>query len=77
MLLLDKNGRGKTMARPGGNPELVKYQFQNKGEAPLNKKLSVNFTEEMHDEIKRRGGSEFVRLAVARAISESLNIQSI
>jgi hypothetical protein len=76
LLLLKKNGRGKTMARPGGNPELVKYQFQNKGEAPLNKKLSINFTEEMHDEIKRRGGSEFIRLAVAKAISESSDTQS-
>lgn len=64
------------MARPGGNPELVKYQFQNKGDAPLNKKLSVNFTEEMHKEVKKRGGAEFIRLAVAKALSESSDLKS-
>ncbi len=64
------------MARLGGNPELVKYQFQNKGDAPLNKKLSVNFTEEMHKEVKKRGGAEFIRLAVAKALSESSDFES-
>jgi|GEM_PF-3015902 len=64
------------MARPGGNPELVKYQFRNKGNTPLNKKLSVNFTEEMHEEIKKRGGAEFIRQAVAKALSESSDFQS-
>ena len=64
------------MARPGGNPELVKYQFKNKGNAPLNRKLSVNFTEEMHEEIKKRGGAEFIRLAVAKALSESGDFKS-
>ena len=64
------------MARPGGNPELVKYQFHNKGDAPLNRKLSVNFTEEMHEEVKKRGGAEFIRLAVAKALSESSDFQS-
>ena len=49
------------MSRPGGNPDLVKYQFKSKGTAPLEKKLSVNLTAEMHQEVMKRGGSEFIR----------------
>ena len=68
--------RGTKMARPGGNPDLIEYQYKNKGEAPLNKKLSVNFTEEMHQEVIKRGGSEFIRQAVAKALSETTNLKS-
>ena len=58
------------MSRPGGNPDLVKYQFKLKGNAPLDKKLSVNFTTEMHQEVMEFGGSEFIRYAVAKALQE-------
>ena len=64
------------MARPGGNPALVKYQFKNKGEAPLNKKLSINLTEEMHKEVIARGGSEFIREAIVKAIAETTALES-
>ncbi len=64
------------MARPGGNPELAKYQFKNKYDAPLNRKLSINLTEEMHEEVKKRGGAEFIRLAIAKALSESSDLKS-
>lgn len=64
------------MARPGGNPDLIEYQFKNKCETPLSKKLSVNFTEEMHREVIKRGGSEFIRQAVAKALSEANNLKS-
>lgn len=65
-----------TVARPGGNPKLIEYQFKQKCEAPLNKKLSVNFTEEMHKEVIKRGGSEFIREAVAKALSEASDFKS-
>ena len=55
------------MARPGGNPDLVKYQFRLKEDAPLEKKLSINLTKEMHREVMKRGGSEFIREAIKKA----------
>lgn len=58
------------MSRPGGNPDLIKYQYKIKGENPLSKKLSVNFTEKMHQEVIKRGGSEFIRQAVEKALSD-------
>ena len=64
------------MSRPGGNPDLVKYQFKSKGTAPLEKKLSVNLTAEMHQEVMKRGGSEFIRNAIAKALQEREELQS-
>ncbi len=58
------------MARPGGNPDLVKYQFTPKGDAPLEKKLSVNLTKKMHTEVMERGGAEFIRNAISKALAE-------
>ncbi len=58
------------MSRPGGNPDLVKYQFKTKGNAPLDKKLSINLTAEMHEQVMKRGGSEFIRQAIAIALQE-------
>lgn len=60
------------MARPGGNPNLVKYQFSPKEDAPLEKKLSINLTKEMHREVMERGGAEFIRDAIKKALAEAL-----
>lgn len=59
------------MSRPGGNPDLINYRYKLKGEIPLSKKLSVNLTEEMHQEVIKRGGSEFIRKVVEIALSEN------
>ncbi len=60
------------MARPGGNPDLVKYQFRLKEDPPLEKKLSINLTKEMHTEVMKRGGAEFIRKAIKKALGEVL-----
>ena len=59
------------MARPGGNPDLVKYQFRLKEDAPLEKKLSVNLTKEMYKKVMERGGAEFIREAIKKALAEA------
>ena len=58
------------MARPGGNPDLVKYQFRPKEDAPLSKKLSINLTKEMHREVMKRGGAEFIRDAIKKVLAQ-------
>ena len=64
------------MARPGGNPDLVKYQFRPKEDAPLEKKLSINLTKEMHREVMNRGGAEFIREAIKKALSVNQELVS-
>ena len=64
------------MSRTGGNPDLVKYQFKPKGTAPLEKKISVNLTAEMHQKVMSLGGSEFIRLAIAKALEEREELKS-
>ncbi len=58
------------MARPGGNPDLVKYQFRPKEDAPLSKKLSINLTKEMHTEVMNRGGAAFIRDAIKKVLAQ-------
>ena len=58
------------MARPGGNPELVRHQFTTNREEPLIAKLSLRVTPSMLAAIKRQGNwQEFVRKSLAEALS--------
>ncbi len=57
------------MARPGGNPELVRHQFTTNREEPLIAKLSLRVTPSMLSAIKgQENWQEFVRKALADAL---------
>ena len=57
------------MVRPGGNPELVRYQFTTNREEPLIAKLSLRVTPSMLSAIKEQENwQEFVRKALAEAL---------
>ncbi|WP_180977077.1 hypothetical protein [Fischerella thermalis] len=53
--------------RPGGNPELEKYQFKAKGNEPLTKLISLRVTDSTMEFLKTLGKDypEFVRQAIA------------
>ncbi len=38
--------------RPGGNPDLVKHQYQPKGKEPLEKVVTVRMSKSLYEKIK-------------------------
>ena len=60
--------------RPGGNPDLVKYQFKARGDEPLTQKLTLRLTESMMKYLKSlgKGYLDFVREAIAEKMERDL-----
>lgn len=57
------------MARPGGNPELVSYQFTTNREEPLISKLLLRVTPSILSAIKSQENcQEFVRKTLGEAL---------
>jgi hypothetical protein len=60
------------MARPGGNPDIVKYARQPAGEESLNVRISVKVSASMAralDGLENK--SEFIRACIRRGLEES------
>ena len=59
------------MARPGGNPGLVEYQFTTDRPEPLLAKLQLRITESMKAQIEAiPNWQEFVREAIAEKLAK-------
>lgn len=59
------------MARPGGNPDLVHYQFTTDREEPLIAKLSMRVTPSMLEQLRQQENwQEFVREAISQRLKE-------
>ncbi|MEM7579096.1 MAG: hypothetical protein AAF316_04455 [Cyanobacteria bacterium P01_A01_bin.80] len=64
--------------RPGGNPDLKKYQFKAKGDEPLNQKLTLRLTGSMMEFLKSLGKDypNFVREAIAEKIERETKTET-
>ena len=61
----------KSSGRPGGNPELKKYQFITDRDEPLTAKLSMRVAPSMLEELKKRENwQELVRQAIAAELKK-------
>lgn len=59
------------MPRPGGNPELEKYQFEQKGDSPLDCRVTVRITKDMKRKLNNLADKgEFIRIAIEKALKE-------
>ena len=65
----------KASGRPGGNPDFgTKYKFTTDREEPLTELLAIRVPASMKSELKSKGNwQEFVREAIAKALSERKN----
>lgn len=77
-----KKGK-KTMpkGRPGGNPDLEKYQFQQKydWDEPCNERMQIRMPRSMKEAIKAgiiKDWQEVARRAIAHEIEKSTRIES-
>lgn len=58
------------MPRPGGNPDLVKFQYQSEDE-PNNERLSLWIKPSMMSKLKELPNkNEFIRQAIAKALED-------
>jgi hypothetical protein len=71
--------RDKEMARPGGNPEIVKYSFKQKYEwdEPCSAKMTLRLPSSLYEQLKQvPDWQEKVRQAIASLVkSENLDAQ--
>ncbi|AFZ27212.1 hypothetical protein Cylst_5172 [Cylindrospermum stagnale PCC 7417] len=59
------------MSRPGGNPDLAKFQFQSGDEEPNNVKLALWIKQSMMSKLKELPNkNDFIREAIAKALAE-------
>jgi hypothetical protein len=67
-----KNNKDKNMARPGGNPELKKYQFSCEGE-PNNAQLRLWVTKSLLSRLNNTFGTnrnKWIRETLTRALDK-------
>ena len=59
----------QSSGRPGGNPDLVKYQYTTERDEPLTEKLQLRITKSMLEQLKLlENKNEFVREAIAQRL---------
>ena len=64
----------KSSGRPGGNPDLEEYQFEQKydWDEPCTAKMTLRLPPSLYEEVKKLPNwQERVRKAIARAIEEA------
>jgi hypothetical protein len=67
-----KTKRDKNMARPGGNPELKKYQFSSEGE-PNNAQLHIWITKSLLTRLNNKFGAnrnKWIRETLIKTLDE-------
>lgn len=64
------------MARPGGNPELSKYQFTTERDEPLTQKFTLRVTDSMLEQLRSLDTNwrEFVREAISDKLKQTKNL---
>ena len=62
----------KTSGRPGGNPDIKKYQFKTDRDEPLRERLQIRVPTSMKNRLKQLDNwQEFVRQAIAEKLGSA------